>query len=81
MLRKSVLALAAIAALGATAVSSTDALAKKPGGWKGGGWHHHHQHPHFGWRFFGPRVGLYAPTQECVKVITRRGIVKVICTY
>jgi hypothetical protein len=79
MIRKSLLALAAVAALGLTAASTTDALAKKGGGgFKGGGWHHHHNHHGFRRGF---RVGFYAPYQECVKVITRRGNVKVICTY
>jgi hypothetical protein len=80
MFRKSVLALAAVASLGATAVSATDALAKGKGGFKSGGWH---QHSHSGWRFNrGYRIGFYVPTYpDCVKVINRRGVVKLVCSY
>jgi hypothetical protein len=81
MFRKSVLALAAVASLGATGLSATDALAKGKGGFKSGGWHH--QHNHFGWRFNrGYRIGFYVPeVRDCVKVVNRRGVVKLVCTY
>ncbi len=47
MLRKLVLAIAAVAAIGgATAVSTTPAAAWHGGGWHGGGWHG-------GWRGYG----------------------------
>ena len=47
MLRKLVLAVAAVAAIGsATAISSTPAAAWHGGGWHGGGWHG-------GWRGYG----------------------------
>jgi hypothetical protein len=77
MIRKSILALAAIAAIGgATIATSSDAAAKK------GGWHGHHHHHHFGHRGF--RVGFYgAPAYygNCFKVITRRGYLKTVCSY
>lgn len=85
MLRKSMIALAAVAALGLTAVASTDALAKggKGGfGWKGGGFHHHHG---YGLRrgisvgFYGP--AYYAPSYDCYRVITPRGRIKLVCSY
>ncbi|MCC7345773.1 MAG: hypothetical protein IT538_00100 [Variibacter sp.] len=81
-IRKPLLAVAALAALGVTTASSADALAKGQGGWKGG-FHHHHKQMHVGWRFHrGYRLGVYLPAyQECVKVVTRRGAVKVVCTY
>jgi hypothetical protein len=58
MLRKTIIALTAIAALGGVALAPTVASA----GWKGNGHHHrHHHHRHgFGWGFYaGPR---YVPT-------------------
>jgi hypothetical protein len=55
MLRKTIIALTAIAALGGVALLPTAASA----GWKGNGHHHHHRHG-FGWGFYaGPR---YVPT-------------------
>ena len=80
MMRKSILALAAIAALGLTTATATDALAKGKGGWKGGGWHkHHHHHGGRHWRR-GFRVAFYAPAyDECVRVITPRGRIKIVC--
>ena len=81
MIRKSILALAAVAALGLTAAGSTDALAKGKGGHHGGGWHKHHHHHHGGhhWRR-GFRIGFYAPAyEECYKVVTRRGRIKLVC--
>jgi hypothetical protein len=46
MIRKSFLAVAAVAALGVAALAPTAASAHWHGGW---GWHH----------YWGPRVGLY----------------------
>ena len=78
MIRKSILALTAIAALGTVALAPTSASAW---GFKGG-FHHHHG---FGWGH-GFGVGFVgAPTyvtlaSECyyVKRITRSGLVKII---
>lgn len=81
MLRTSMLALAAVAALGLTATASTDAFAKK--GWhKGHGWHHkhkghkfHHWRHRHGFRFYVPVIG-----PDCVK-IRRYGRIRVVCYY
>jgi hypothetical protein len=82
MIRKTILAIAAVAALGA--VATTDASAK---GWKGGGFHKGGIHFGFGHgyrhhRHWGPRVTFYAPAyNDCYKVVTRRGRVKLVCSY
>lgn len=55
MFRKSLLALAAVAALGAAALAPTSASA-----WHGGGWHGHH-HGHHGWHR-GVGFGVFGPT-------------------
>ena len=77
MIRKSILALTAVAALGAAALAPTSASAW---GFKGGGFHHHH-----GWGWGGGYGFVAAPTYvtlapDCyyVKKITRSGFVKVI---
>ncbi|MGE0751157.1 MAG: hypothetical protein AB7K64_11295 [Variibacter sp.] len=80
MFRKFAVALAAVAALGVTALSAADASAKGWGkGW-GGGFHHHHHHGHF--RHFG-RFGFYGATAyavpDCYQVITRRGFIRTVC--
>lgn len=59
MLRKTILALAATAAIGVTTLPATDASAHWYGGWHRGGhhygWHRHHGwHRHNGWhRHYG----------------------------
>ena len=75
MIRKSILALTAVAALGAAALAPTSASAW---GFKGGGFHHHG----FGWGggyvgFVGPSY-VAAPDCYYVKKITRSGFVKII---
>jgi len=54
MIRKTLLALTAIAALGASISAPTTADAK-PFGW----WMHHHHHNH-GWGVWGPALGAAA---------------------
>lgn len=85
MIRKSILALAAIAALGTAAVATSSDAAAKKGGWHG---HHHHHHGHghhhhgHGHRHF--RIGFYAPAYyapTCYRVITPYGYVRKICRY
>ncbi len=95
MFRKTILALAAIAAIGGAAVATaSDASAK---GFKGGHgkhfhgkhfhgkhFHGHHHHGHWGHRgvrlgFYGGPTYAYAP--DCVRVITPRGFVKRVCYY
>jgi hypothetical protein len=78
MIRKSILALTAVAALGAAALAPTSASAW---GFKGGGFHHHG----FGWGggygigFVGaPTYVTLAPDCYYVKKITRSGFVKII---
>jgi hypothetical protein len=81
MFRKSMIALATIAALSTTALVSADAFAKpNGGGWgKGGGWagawHHHHFGRSYG--FYG--FGGYEP--DCYQIVTRRGFVRTVCSY
>jgi hypothetical protein len=69
MLRKTIIALAAVAALGSAALAPTEASA---------GWRHHHRHHHHGWGwrvFAGPRyfpVNCYwvkKPTPFGVKLV------------
>ena len=76
MFRKSMIALAAVAALGFTAFSATEASAKpwKGGGW-GKGWGYHHFHGHrLAYGFAAMAVGPY-----CYEVVTRRGFIRTIC--
>jgi hypothetical protein len=75
MIRKSMLALAAIATLGTVALAPTSASAW---GYKGWGWgfgHHHHFHGHYG--FYAPRVVIGG---DCyfVKRVNRHGYVRLI---
>jgi hypothetical protein len=74
MIRKSMLALAAIATLSAAALAPTSASAW---GFKGGGWGHHH-HLHGGYGFYGARYVDVGPDCYYVKRITRSGFVKLI---
>ncbi len=69
MIRKSMLALAAIATVGAAALAPTSASA-----W--GFTHHHHWGPGFGLGFYGPGYVSYAPDCYFVKRITRSGNVR-----
>ena len=80
MIRKSLIALAAIATLGTAALAPTTASAK----WKGG-WHGHHHGFHHGFHGYrGVGLGFYgasyvvAPDCYLVKRITRSGFVKMI---
>jgi len=81
MIRKSLLAIAAVATLGTAALAPTSASAW---GYKGGFHHHHHG---FGWGHgYGYRVGFIgaptyvtlAPSCYYVKKYTRSGLVKII---
>ena len=78
MIRKSILALTAIAALGTVALAPTSASAW---GFKGGFHHHHHG---FGWGhgygigFVGAPAYVLAPSCYYVKRYTRSGLVKMI---
>lgn len=74
MIRKSILALAAIATLGAAALAPTSASAW---GFKGG-WGHHHHGFHGGWGFYGARYVDLGPDCYYVNRITRSGLVKLI---
>jgi hypothetical protein len=69
MIRKSLLALAAIATVGAAALAPTSASAW---GFK----HHHHWGHGFGWGFYGPGYVTYAPDCYLVKRINRFGEVR-----
>ena len=76
MIRKSMIALAAVATLGVAALAPTSASAwgfKHPH-W---GWGHHH-HWHGGWGFYGPRYINVGPDCYYVKRYTRSGNVKLI---
>jgi hypothetical protein len=77
MIRKSILALTAIAALGTVALAPTSASAW---GFKGGGWGHHWGHGFgYGVGFVGgPTYVTVAPDCYYVKKITRSGFVKII---
>jgi len=56
MLRKSILAFAALAALGSAALTPTAASAH----WYGGGWYGYNTyHPGFAWRYGHPYRGFY----------------------
>jgi hypothetical protein len=77
MIRKSILALAAIATLGAAALAPTSASAW---GFKGG-WGHYHGWGH-GYGFYGPGYGVryigVVPSCYYVKKINRFGEVRMI---
>ena len=75
MIRKSMLALTAIAALGAAALAPTSASAW---GYKHGWGHHWHPGFHAGWGFYGARYVNLGPDCYYVKRITRSGMVKMI---
>ena len=54
MLRKTILALAALAAVGITALPATEASAHWNLGWHHHyGWYHHGWHRHYGWHRYG----------------------------
>jgi hypothetical protein len=76
MIRKSILALAAIATLGAAALAPTSASA-----WGKGGWHHGHGWGH-GFGFYGAGYGVsyvdVVPSCYYVKKINRFGAVRMI---
>jgi hypothetical protein len=58
MLRKSILAFAAVAALGTAALTPTTASAT----WYGKGWYGYHDyHPGWSWRYRHPYWGFYKP--------------------
>jgi hypothetical protein len=58
MLRKSILAFAAVAALGTVALTPTTASAT----WYGNSWNGYHgYYPHYGWRYSHPYRGFYKP--------------------
>jgi hypothetical protein len=73
MIRKSMLALAAVATLGTVALAPTSASAWGYKGWGFG--HHHHFHGHYG--FYAPRVVIGG---DCyfVKRVNRYGYVRLI---
>jgi hypothetical protein len=77
MIRKSIIALAAIATLGAAALAPTSASAW---GFKGGGWGHHHHHGFggVGLGFYGVNYVDYTPSCYLVKKVYRSGAVKMI---
>ena len=73
MIRKSILALTAVAALGAAALAPTSASA-----W---GFKHHHGWGHGfhgGWGFYGARVVDVGPDCYLVKRVNRYGVVRLI---
>lgn len=71
MIRKSILALTALAALGTAALAPTSASAW---GFKGGwGWGHHHHFHGVGLGFYGPRYVEFAPSCYYVKRYNRFG--------
>jgi hypothetical protein len=76
MIRKSILALTAIATLGAAALAPTSASA-----WGKGGWHHGHGWGH-GFGFYGAGYGVsyvdVVPSCYYVKKINRFGAVRMI---
>jgi len=75
MIRKSMLALAALATVGAAALAPTSASAW---GYKGHGWGFGHGYGH-GWgynSFYAPRIVTYAPDCYLVKRVNRHGIVR-----
>jgi hypothetical protein len=73
MIRKFLIAAAAIAALGTASLVATPANAGGgKGGWGGGGFHHHHGH----FRGHGFGLGFYPVVDNCyrdVLVTNRRG--------
>ena len=68
MIRKTLLGLTALAALGAAALAPTSASA-----W---GFHHHGWGHGFGLGFYGPGYVSYAPDCYWVKRVNRFGVVK-----
>ena len=74
MIRKSILALTAIAALGTVTLAPTSASAW---GFKGG-WGGHHHHFHGGWGFYGARYVDVGPDCYYVKRINRFGEVRLV---
>lgn len=77
MIRKSILALTAIAALGTVALAPTSASAWGYKGW-GGGWGHHHHFHGVGFGFYGPRYIDVGPSCYYVKRINRHGNVRLV---
>lgn len=82
MIRKSMLALAAIATLGTAALAPTSASAltiKLGSGW---GWGHHHHHFGHGYGFYGPRY-VYGGDCYFVKRVNKYGVVRLVrvCSY
>jgi hypothetical protein len=77
MIRKSMIALAAIGTLATVALAPTSASAWgfKHHGW-GHGWGHHGWHG--GWGFYGPRYITVGPDCYYVKRYTRSGNVRLI---
>jgi len=73
MIRKSILALAGIAALGAAALAPTSASA-----WGKGGWGHHGWGHGFGFYGYGASYVDVAPSCYYVKRINRYGEVRLI---
>ena len=80
MIRKSILALTALTALGAAALAPTSASALTiKGGWGwGGGWGHHHHFHGVGFGFYGPRYIDVGPSCYYVKRINRYGNVRLV---
>jgi hypothetical protein len=74
MIRKTMIAAAAIATLGTAALAPTSASAWGYKGWHGWHGHHHWGHRHFG--FYGVRY--IGPDCYLVKRITRSGLVKLV---
>ena len=75
MIRKSILALAGIAALSAAALAPTSASAW---GFKGGGWGHHGWGHGFGVGFYGTDYVDLTPSCYYVKKVYRSGEVRLI---
>jgi hypothetical protein len=80
MIRKSILALAAIATIGAGALATSSAASAKPLGFKN--WPHFHHH-HFGHRHWGVRFVDVGPDCYWVKRINKFGVVRLVkvCSY
>jgi hypothetical protein len=78
MIRKSILALAAVAALGLGALATSTEASAKPWGFKSFHGHHFHGHRHWGVRYID--VG---PDCYWMKRLTRFGTVKLVkvCSY
>ena len=78
MIRKSILALTAIATLGTVALAPTSASAWGYKGWGGGWGHHHHFHGVGGFGFYGARYVDVGPSCYYVKRINRYGNVRLV---